>query len=181
MKILITGAAGFIGFHLTKKLLEAGHKITGIDNLDDYYDVNLKKDRLRELGIAEGATDPHKPATGIKYPAFSFFRLDLKNKDSLSGLFNEHNFDAVCNLAAQAGVRYSLENPFAYIDNNINGFINLLEACRHRPVRHLVFASSSSVYGDSNKFPFQISDNTDHPVSLYAATKKKQRADGSCL
>jgi UDP-glucuronate 4-epimerase len=156
-RVLVTGAAGFIGFHLARRLLEDGCEVLGIDNLNPYYDVNLKKDRLRQL-------EP--------FPGFSFKEADLSRMDSLKALFEARSFDVVVNLAAQAGVRYSLENPQAYVDANLVGFVNLLECCRWFSVRHLVFASSSSVYGANTKMPFSVHDNVDHPVSLYAATKK---------
>lgn len=156
-KFLVTGAAGFIGFHLTKRLIERGDQVVGIDNLNDYYDVNLKKARLAQL---EGR------------PGFRFEKISLEDREKILGLFKEERFDKVVNLAAQAGVRYSLTNPYAYIDANIVGFINILEGCRHSNVKHLAFASSSSVYGSNTKMPFSIHDNVDHPVSLYAATKK---------
>ena len=157
MKYLITGAAGFIGFHLSKRLLEHGNSVVGIDNLNDYYDVNLKKFRLNEL-----KGDPN----------FTFHRLDLVDRKGIEKLFTENKFDYVVNLAAQAGVRYSLTNPRAYIDSNIVGFLNILEGCRHSDIKHLVFASSSSVYGANTKMPFSVHQNVDHPISLYAATKK---------
>jgi len=155
--ILVTGAAGFIGFHLSARLLDEGCTVTGIDNLNAYYDVNLKKDRLRLLE---------------KRPGFSFHQIDISNRKALPHLFEEHRFDAVVNLAAQAGVRYSLKNPHAYVDSNLSGFVNVLECCRSTGVRHLVFASSSSVYGANTKMPFSVHHNVDHPVSLYAASKK---------
>ncbi len=157
MTYLITGAAGFIGFHLSKRLLAQGKSVVGIDNLSDYYDINLKKTRLREL---EGD------------PGFAFYKLDLTDRGGVENLFSENKFDYVVNLAAQAGVRYSLTNPHAYIDSNIVGFLNILEGCRHSDVKHLVFASSSSVYGANTRMPFSVHHNVDHPVSLYAATKK---------
>ncbi len=159
MNILVTGIAGFIGFHLAKRLAEENKykNIIGIDNLNSYYDVNLKKDRLKQL-------EPYK---NVK-----FYKVDLIEKDNIFELFKKYKFDVVVNLAAQAGVRYSLKNPYAYIDSNIVGFLNILEACRHNNVKHLVFASSSSVYGLNAKMPFSIHDNVDHPISLYAATKK---------
>jgi UDP-glucuronate 4-epimerase len=157
MTYLITGAAGFIGFHLSKRLLAQGKSVVGIDNLSDYYDINLKKTRLREL---EGD------------PGFAFYKLDLTDRGGVENLFSENKFDYVVNLAAQAGVRYSLTNPHAYIDSNIVGFLNILEGCRHNDVKHLVFASSSSVYGANTRMPFSVHHNVDHPVSLYAATKK---------
>lgn len=157
MKVLVTGVAGFIGYHLAKRLLVDGQYVYGIDNLNDYYDVGLKKARLAQL---------HPQAN------FTFQFLDLADREGMSQLFKDQNFDCVVNLAAQAGVRYSIENPFAYTDSNIVGFINLLEGCRHSEMKHLVFASSSSVYGANSKVPFAVSDNVDHPISLYAATKK---------
>ena len=155
---LVTGAAGFIGFHLTRRLLADGWRVTGIDNLNDYYDPALKRDRLALIQNHEH---------------FGFFELDLADRTGMEQLFDEGNFAAVVNLAAQAGVRYSIENPRAYIDSNIVGFLNILEGCRHSDaVRHLVYASSSSVYGANTSYPFSVHDNVDHPVSLYAATKK---------
>jgi UDP-glucuronate 4-epimerase len=156
-KILVTGAAGFIGFHLCKSLLELSHQVVGIDNLNDYYDVNLKLDRLKQI-------DAHKN--------FKFVKTNLQERASIAELFSVERFDAVVNLAAQAGVRYSIINPHAYIDSNIVGFVNILEGCRNTKVKHLVFASSSSVYGANTKMPFSVHHNVDHPVSLYAATKK---------
>ncbi len=157
MKILVTGAAGFIGFHTSKKLLDRGDNVVGIDNLNDYYDVTLKQDRLKQL------TDRSN---------FEFQKLDLADRDGIEALFQTHQFDRVINLAAQAGVRYSIENPRTYIDSNIVGFLNILEGCRNTKVPHLSYASSSSVYGANVKQPFAESDNVDHPVSLYAASKK---------
>jgi UDP-glucuronate 4-epimerase len=157
MHILVTGAAGFIGFHTSNKLLARGDTVVGLDNLNDYYDVNLKKARLALL-------EPQ--------PGFTFAGIDLVDRPALEALFTEHRFDAVINLAAQAGVRYSLENPHAYIDSNIVGFTNLLESCRHNAVGHLVYASTSSVYGMNTSMPFSVHDNVDHPISLYAASKK---------
>ncbi|MDD2308842.1 MAG: NAD-dependent epimerase [Desulfuromonadaceae bacterium] len=156
-KILVTGAAGFIGFHLAKRLLEGKCKVVGLDNLNDYYDVNLKTARLAQL------EERHN---------FRFHKMGLEERDAVSRFFKDEQFDIVVNLAAQAGVRYSIENPYAYIDSNISGFINILEGCRHNGVKHLVYASSSSVYGANTKMPFSVHDNVDHPVSLYAATKK---------
>jgi UDP-glucuronate 4-epimerase len=156
-KILITGAAGFIGSSLGKRLLDRGDNVTGIDNINDYYDVNLKLARLKQLQERE---------------EFRFVKRDLQDRSGMERLFAEGGFDAVVNLAAQAGVRYSLKNPYSYIDSNIVGFLNVLEGCRHNNVGHLVFASSSSVYGANTKMPFSVHDNVDHPVSLYAATKK---------
>ncbi len=157
MKILVTGAAGFIGFHLTIHLLKRGDEVVGIDNLNDYYDVQLKKDRL---------------AITSNHQNFSFIQADISDRAAIEMIFAEHHFDRVVNLAAQAGVRYSIENPRAYIDANIVGFMNILEACRHNKVEHLVYASSSSVYGSNTLMPFSVHHNVDHPVSLYAATKK---------
>ncbi len=156
-KILVTGAAGFIGSHLSQRLLDNGHEVVGLDNLNDYYDVSLKEARLARL---EGQ------------PGFRFFRLNLEDRDGIAKLFAGEKFASVVNLAAQAGVRYSLENPYAYIDSNISGFINILEGCRHNKVKHLVYASSSSVYGANTAMPFSVHQNVDHPLSLYAATKK---------
>ncbi|MCD4804888.1 MAG: NAD-dependent epimerase [Desulfobacterales bacterium] len=156
-RVLITGAAGFIGFHLSMRLLKNGCHVTGIDNLNPYYDVKLKEARLEKLTSFEN---------------FSFYKMDISDKKSLEAIFNNTKYDVVVNLAAQAGVRYSIKNPHAYVDSNIVGFVNLLEACRHNDVKHLVFASSSSVYGANTKMPFSVHNNVDHPVSLYAATKK---------
>ncbi|MFH3316760.1 NAD-dependent epimerase [Klebsiella aerogenes] len=156
MKFLVTGAAGFIGFHVSQRLLAAGHTVVGIDNMNDYYDVNLKQARLELLDS----------------PLFSFSRLDIADRVGMEKLFADENFDRVIHLAAQAGVRYSLENPHAYADANLMGFLNILEGCRHTNVQHLVYASSSSVYGLNRKMPFSTDDSVDHPVSLYAATKK---------
>jgi UDP-glucuronate 4-epimerase len=155
--VLITGSAGFIGYHLSKRLLEDGCHVTGIDNITPYYDVNLKEDRLEILS---------------PFDKFIFYKIDLSDREALEKIFNSNRFDVVVNLAAQAGVRYSLENPLAYVDANIVGFVNLLECCRHNKVEHLVFASSSSVYGANTKMPFSVHQNVDHPVSLYAASKK---------
>jgi UDP-glucuronate 4-epimerase len=156
-KILITGTAGFIGFHLSNLLLKNGYNVIGIDNLNDYYDVNLKIDRVKILEKQEN---------------YEFIKMDLKDKKNIDELFEKNNFDYVINLAAQAGVRYSIENPYAYVDSNLIGFVNILEACRNNPVKHLIYASSSSVYGGNKVAPFSTNHNVDHPVSLYAATKK---------
>ncbi len=156
-KILVTGAAGFIGSHVSHLLLKKGHQVVGLDNMNDYYDVNLKKARLAEL----------EPKTG-----FSFIKLDLANKEGIEALFKAEKFDIVINLAAQAGVRYSLINPHAYIDSNIVGFLNILEGVRHNDVKHLIYASSSSVYGANTEMPFSTDQAVDHPVSLYAASKR---------
>lgn len=172
MKILITGTAGFIGFHLAKKLLDRGDTVVGIDNINDYYDVNLKYGRLSETGISRKAEQWYTPVQSTLYHNYTFVRMNLEDRDQLNQLFEKEKFDKVCNLAAQAGVRYSLENPHAYINANIVGFMNILEACRDHHIKHLVYASSSSVYGNNTKMPLSTSDNVDHPISLYAATKK---------
>lgn len=172
MKILITGAAGFIGYHLAKKLLQEDYTVVGIDNINDYYDVKLKYARLEDSGISQNAEEWHSPIKSSKYPNYSFIRMNLEDSDQINKLFEKEKFDVVCNLAAQAGVRYSLENPQAYISSNIVGFTNILEACRNYKIQHLVYASSSSVYGNSSKMPLSVEDRVDHPISLYAATKK---------
>jgi len=157
MKILVTGVAGFIGMHLAKRLLERGDEVVGIDNLNDYYSVQLKQDRLKQL---DG------------FDNFKFIEMDIADRDAMAKLFKNEQFNRVMNLAAQAGVRYSLQNPLAYVDSNLVGFANILEGCRHNKVEHLVYASSSSVYGANTDMPFSVHHNVDHPVSLYAATKK---------
>ncbi|MDW5498489.1 NAD-dependent epimerase [Pseudomonas lundensis] len=157
MKFLVTGAAGFIGYHTAERLLAAGHQVVGIDNLNDYYDVGLKMARLDLLADK---------------PAFQFIKLDLADRQGMAQLFAEHQFQRVIHLGAQAGVRYSLENPLAYADSNLIGHLNVLEGCRHNKVEHLLYASSSSVYGLNRKLPFATEDSVDHPISLYAATKK---------
>lgn len=157
MKILVTGAAGFIGYHLSRRFLKMGHSVVGLDNLNPYYSVELKKDRLAQL---------------LDYEHFQFSQIDLADKKAVFKLFQDHDFSHVVNLAAQAGVRHSIENPGAYVDTNLVGFANILEGCRHGGVRHLVFASSSSVYGLNTNMPFSVHNNVDHPISLYAATKK---------
>ncbi|PHR74609.1 MAG: hypothetical protein COA67_00610 [Lutibacter sp.] len=167
-KVFITGVAGFIGFHLAKKLVAEGYNVFGIDNLNDYYDVNLKLARLKELGIDTSNLVDNKEVKG----SITFIKQDLKDLEPLKNLFKKHQFDYAVNLAAQAGVRYSLINPFSYVDNNITGFLNLLESCRATPVKHLVFASSSSVYGLSEEVPFHEDNSTDHPLAIYAASKK---------
>jgi UDP-glucuronate 4-epimerase len=155
--VLVTGAAGFIGYHLSERLLQEGHSVTGIDNLNPYYDIGLKKARLERLTL---------------FKNFTFFEMDLSALESMEKIFKNARFDVVVNLAAQAGVRYSLENPHAYVNSNLVGFVNVLECCRHEAVKHLVFASSSSVYGANTTMPFSVHHNVDHPVSLYGATKK---------
>ena len=176
MKILITGTAGFIGYHLAKKLLERGDKVIGFDNINDYYDINLKYARLKELGISRHSVLDTESNQNLiqssKYKNHKFIKANLEDTDTMNTLFQTEKFDAVCNLAAQAGVRYSIENPHAYIQSNVVGFMNVLEACRNYDVKNLSYASSSSVYGLNKAQPFQTSDHTDHPVSLYAATKK---------
>lgn len=157
MEILVTGVAGFIGFHLSKKLLQMGVEVIGIDNINDYYDVGLKQARLTQLK---------------NYQNFQFYKLDVSDRTTIAELFTAHSPTKVIHLAAQAGVRYSITNPHTYVDTNLVGFINILEGCRHSQVKHLVFASSSSVYGANTKRPFTVHDNVDHPISLYAATKK---------
>ena len=172
MKILVTGTAGFIGYHLAKRLLERGDTVVGIDCINDYYDVNLKYARLEDTGIAASEIEYAKPVSSTIYPNYTFVKIDLLDKEQLELCFQTHKFDAVCNLAAQAGVRYSLTNPEVYIDSNIKGFLNILECCRHFKIGHLAYASSSSVYGLNKKMPFNEHDIADHPVSLYAASKK---------
>ena len=179
MKILVTGTAGFIGYHLALKLLQRGDVVIGLDNINDYYDVNLKYARLNELGIKKEEIEDNKLISSKTYPNHKFVKMDLADTESIYKLFKEEKFDAVCNLAAQAGVRYSLENPHAYIDSNVKGFMNILEACRHNDIKNLSYASSSSVYGLNKSQPFKTSDHTDHPVSLYAATKKSN--DGTYI
>ncbi|MDC9596817.1 NAD-dependent epimerase [Xenorhabdus anantnagensis] len=157
MKYLVTGAAGFIGFHLIKKLIKNGNHVIGIDNINDYYDVSLKKSRLEALSNLKN---------------FRFIFMDVSDRNSIEELFKNNKFDRVINLAAQAGVRYSLINPYSYSDSNLSGFLTILEGCRHNNINHLVYASSSSVYGLNDQFPFSTADSVDHPISLYAATKK---------
>ena len=180
MKILITGTAGFIGFYLCRRLSEEGNEVVGIDNINDYYDVRLKYGRLAELGIAENDVAWDRHAASSKYPALHFIRMNVEDREALPRLFEHEHFDRIVHLAAQAGVRYSIENPWAYIESNILGFMNVLECCRHHRVEHLVYASSSSVYGGNTKVPFSEEDRVDSPVSLYAATKKADELMASC-
>ncbi len=172
MNILVTGTAGFIGFHLARRLLERGDTVFGIDSINDYYDIRVKYGRLAESGIDRAAADSGEAVTSSRYPGYRFRKMSLEDKDGIIGLIGGGAFDAVVNLAAQAGVRYSLVNPHAYVEGNIVGFLNILEGCRHAGLGHLVYASSSSVYGLNESMPFSTSDNVDHPISLYAASKK---------
>lgn len=180
MKILVTGTAGFIGYHLAKRFVALGHEVVGLDNINNYYDIRLKYGRLTDAGIPvpnddAGTGDPipyNQIVTSTTQPLYRFTRLKLEDKDNILALFRAEKFDAVCHLAAQAGVRYSTQNPHAYTDSNIVGFLNILEASRHNPVKHLVYASTSSVYGLNEAMPFSTHDGVDHPLSLYAATKK---------
>lgn len=171
-KILVTGAAGFIGFHLINQLIARGDQVVGLDIINDYYDVNIKYDRLARAGIPREAIAYGRLTPSRKHPNYRFLKLRLEDRESLQGIFASEGFDAVVNLAAQAGVRYSIQNPYAYLDSNLIGFLNLLECCRHHAVGHFAFASSSSVYGLNEKMPLSTHDNVDHPISLYAATKK---------
>jgi len=185
-KILVTGAAGFIGFHLVKSLMKSNYQVIGLDNINDYYDVSLKYARLHETGIYSDFNEPDNTSNSDqkreipyntliqskKYRDYRFIRMHLEDREQLNKLFEEEKFSLVCHLAAQVGVRYSIENPFAYIQSNINGYINVLEACRHNHIKHLVYASSSSVYGNNTNMALKITQNVDHPISLYAATKK---------
>ncbi len=172
MKILVTGSAGFIGYFLTKKLLERGDEVVGLDNINEYYDINLKYARLAENGISRKDIRWNTAVQSSKYPKYRFIKLNLEDKREILSLFRKEKFDMVAHLAAQAGVRYSITNPDVYVQSNVNGFLNILEACRHYRIRHLVYASSSSVYGLNEQMPFSVTHNTSHPVSLYAATKK---------
>lgn len=171
-KVLITGTAGFIGFHLARKLVELGYQVTGLDIINDYYDVELKYDRLELAGISRNSIAYNQIVKSSISENYQFIKLKLEDRETLLQLFAESRFDVVVNLAAQAGVRYSLSHPQAYIDSNITGFLNVLEACRHYPVENLIYASSSSVYGLNKNMPFSVKSNVDHPVSLYAASKK---------
>lgn len=171
-KILVTGTAGFIGFHLAKRLLERGDEVVGLDCINNYYDINLKYSRLQITGIEQATIKYGKLVQSSMFKNYRFIQLKLEDREAILKLFSEEKFDKVCNLAAQAGVRYSIENPFTYIDSNIVGFLNILEGCRHNGVKHLAYASSSSVYGLNETMPFSTSHNVDHPISLYAASKK---------
>lgn len=172
MRYLVTGTAGFIGFHLAKKLLERGEEVVGLDIINDYYDINLKYARLEHMGISKVQIERNKLVQSSTYPNYRFVQMELSEKEPVMALFAEEKFDVVIHLAAQAGVRYSLSNPEVYIQSNILAFLNILEGCRYHPVKHLVYASSSSVYGANEKMPFSTSDPVDHPISLYAASKK---------
>jgi UDP-glucuronate 4-epimerase len=171
-KILVTGTAGFIGFSLARRLLDRGDEVFGLDNINDYYDVRLKYGRLAETGIVREQITYGQSVQSSSYPRYTFVMLNLEDREKLFNLFNGEQFDMVCHLAAQAGVRYSLVNPYAYISSNIVGFMNILEACRQYPPKHLVYASSSSVYGLNENMPFSTHHNVDHPISLYGASKK---------
>ena len=173
MKILVTGAAGFIGYHLCEALIAKGFDITGLDNINDYYDVDLKYARLKQLGLERENVNVYNTIVDSEFygSQMQFIRMNLEDRDYLPILFKESQFDLVCNLAAQAGVRYSMQSPHEYINSNINGFLNILECCRHHNIKRLVYASSSSVYGNSKKI-FEVTTNVDQPISLYAATKK---------
>ncbi|MCE2708896.1 MAG: NAD-dependent epimerase [Bacteroidota bacterium] len=172
MNYLVTGAAGFIGYHVAKFLIQRGDQVIGLDVINEYYDPQLKRARLAQLGIAAGEIRPGTLITSTEYPDFRFVQANIVDKEFMLGLFEAQDFSVVIHLAAQAGVRYSLENPDVYLQSNLMGFLQLLECCRHFPVRHLVYASSSSVYGMNQKMPFSTSDEVNHPISLYASTKK---------
>lgn len=170
--ILITGTAGFIGFHTAERLIKEGYMVVGLDNINPYYDINLKFARLAESGIQKEKVVYGKGVKSKKHKSYTFYQLNLEDRDGVYALFEQYKFEKVIHLAAQAGVRYSLENPHTYIDSNVTGFLNILECCRRHSVKHLVYASSSSVYGANTQMPFSVHHHTDHPVSLYAATKK---------
>jgi UDP-glucuronate 4-epimerase len=172
VKVLVTGTAGFIGSFVAMRLAERGDEVVGIDNINEYYDVRLKYGRLERDGLDREKAEAGEWVKSSKYPAYRFKRTNLEDPPAIQGLFEKEKFDMVCHLAAQAGVRYSLVNPYSYIDANIAGFMNILEGCRHHKIAHLAYASSSSVYGLNEKYPFSVHDNVDHPISLYAATKK---------
>lgn len=172
MKILVTGTAGFVGFHLAEKLLETGNTVVGIDNINDYYDVNLKYARLAESGICADEVAWNQETQSIKHPGYRFIRMNLEDKPELMALCQKEHFDVIVHLAAQAGVRYSITNPDSYAQSNLISFLNILEVSRHNPIKHLVYASSSSVYGLNQTMPFSVKHSADHPVSLYAASKK---------
>lgn len=172
MKVLVTGMAGFIGFSMSKRLLEEGHEVTGLDSMDHYYDMRLKFARLNRLGIRQENVRDKELVVSDTYDGCRFIKLDLTDRFGMERLFGDNGFDVVVNLAGQAGVRYSIENPYAYVSANVLGFLNVLEGCRHNHVKHLLYASSSSVYGEADKMPLDETTPTDRPVSLYAATKK---------
>ena len=172
MRVLVTGAAGFIGSYVSRRLLDQGYAVLGVDNLNDYYDINLKLGRLNTLGIKRDNIVWYEYIRSSQYKDFYFVRMNIEDKQAMQMLFANGGFDYVCNFAAQAGVRYSIENPYTYVESNIDGFLNILEGCRHSRVKHLVYASSSSVYGLNGKVPFSEKDSIAHPVSLYAASKK---------
>ena len=172
MNILLTGGAGFIGYHLSKKLVSETKKITILDNLNDYYDINLKLSRLKDIGFSQNTFEDNIQYQSELYDNLFFYKSDISSLDDLSNIFNNNSFDSICNLAAQAGVRYSIENPFAYQKSNVEGFLNLLEMARKNNIFNFSYASSSSVYGKNTNYPFSENDSVDHPVSIYAATKK---------
>ena len=172
MNILLTGGAGFIGYHLSKKLVSETKKITIVDNLNDYYDINLKLARLKDIGFSQNTFEDNTQYQSELYDNLFFYKSDISSLDDLSDIFNKNSFDSICNLAAQAGVRYSIENPFAYQQSNVEGFLNLLEMARKNNIFNFSYASSSSVYGKNTNYPFSENDSVDHPVSIYAATKK---------
>ena len=172
MKILVTGSAGFIAFHLSKRLASEGNEVVSLDNINDYYGTTIKYDRLQQLGFRKEQIEYNKLVTSETFPNHRFIKLDLTDREKLHTLFEQEKFEFVVNLAAQAGVRYSIENPYTYLESNIEGFLNIIEGCRNNPVKHLVFASSSSVYGMNTGYPFSVDVNVDHPLSLYAASKK---------